>query len=131
MAKKVIEPFFKRLLIFSLSLGAVSAIFYLTLPYGLVTRVLPYLFLLFMLVTAVTYYMMYKSVKKRVIKFVNSYLIATIAKLLIYITTLMVYIMNNRDEAIPFAAAFFFLYLFYSIYEVVELIYLSKRFNAF
>ena len=131
MAKKVIEPFFKRLGIFSLSLGAVSAILYLTLPYGLVTKVLPVLFLLFMFVTAVTYYMMYKSVKKRVIKFVNSYLIATIAKLLVYITTLMVYIMNNRDEAIPFAAAFFFLYLFYSIYEVVELIYLSKKFNAF
>ncbi|MEI6898951.1 MAG: hypothetical protein WCL00_03665 [Bacteroidota bacterium] len=131
MAKKVIEPFSKRLGIFTLSLGAISAILYLTLPYGLVTKTLPFLFLLFMMVTGVTYYMMYKSVKKRAIKFVNSYLIATIAKLLVYITTLMVYIMNNRDEAIPFAAAFFFLYLFYSIYEVVELIYLSKRFNAF
>ena len=131
MAKKVIEPFFKRLGIFSLILGAFCTVIYLTMPFGLASGVLPFLFLLFITVTVATYYMMFKSVKKRAIKFVNSYLIATIVKLLIYLATLVVYIMNNRDQAIPFASAFFFLYLCYSIYEVVELIYLSKRFNAF
>ena len=125
----VVPIFLKRQAVFSLIVGAVSTILFFILQRGSFTPAFPFLFVFFNAIAFLTYYFLYKSIRNRFIKFLNSYLIATILKLFIYVTVMIFYIMNHKEDAIPFAISFFLLYLLYNIFEVIALLDLSKRFN--
>jgi hypothetical protein len=119
--------YLKQLLLFTVVLGAIGAVLSYVLPAGIITPALPYLFLFFIAVTLLGYYFMLKSVEKKFIKFLNTFLLFTTAKLLIYIIVLVVYILMHRWDAIPFGISFFLLYLCFSIHEIVSIVSYSKK----
>ena len=119
--------YLKQLVIFSLILGIVSVALYFILPVGFITPALPFLFAFFIGVTLVGYYFLLKSMEKKFIKFLNTYLLYTTFKLFIFIVILVVYILLHRADAVPFGIAFFILYLCYTIHEMISLLSYSKK----
>jgi hypothetical protein len=114
--------FFRRILVFSVILGLIATGLRFLVPAHYITPALPWLFVFFIAVTMVGYYFILRSANSRYIRFINSYLLVTVVKLFLFIGVIFLYLMNNRQDAAAFAISFFILYLFYMIFEVVNLV---------
>jgi hypothetical protein len=119
--------FLRRLLVFSAILGIIATGFYFLVPSKYITPALPFLFVFFIAVTLAGYYFLLRSIGKAFITFVNYYLLVTVLKLFLFIGAVFLYMFLNRADAVPFAISFLLLYLFYMIFEVVDLV---KEFKA-
>jgi hypothetical protein len=124
--KSVYLDFLRRLIIFSVILSFVAAGAALLLPKHYITPVLSYLFLFFIAITLISYYILIKAAHMKFIRFLNYYLLLTVIKLFLFIAVLVIYLMLNKNDAVPFALSFFLLYLCYTIFEVTEIISYSK-----
>jgi len=116
----------KRLLIFSLILGSVAAVLFFLLPSKFITPTLPFLIPFFIAVTLINAYLLIRSSQKKFIKYLNVYLLTTVVRLFLYVAVMVIYILLNKPDLIPFSITFFILYLFYTIFEVVWLVSFSK-----
>lgn len=86
-----------------------------------VTPVFPYILVFYFLVTLLILFVLGKSMQKRIRYFVNTYMLVTFVKLILFSLVIIAYILINRKDAIPFVFTFFIYYLFYTIFEVVVL----------
>jgi hypothetical protein len=124
--KSLFIDFLRKLIIFSVILSFIAIGLVFLIPKTWVTPVLPFLFAFFLGITILSYYILIKAAQKKFIRFLNYYLLTTTVKLLLFIAVLMTYIMLNRKDAVPFALAFFLLYLCYTVFEVVMIVGYSK-----
>ncbi len=125
--KSVYLSFLRNILIYSAVLGAIAIVLYFFLPKPAITPVLPFLFFFFTAITLISYYVLLSSIKAKMSRFVNTFLLLTIVKLIIYIGIMIIYVLMNRADAVPFMISFFILYLFYTVFEVVHMIGLTRR----
>ena len=86
-----------------------------------VTPVFPYILIFFYVVTLFILLIVGQSMQKRIRYFVNTYMIVTFVKLISFSIIVVVYLLVNKNDAIPFVVTFFIYYLFYAIFEVVAL----------
>lgn len=119
--------FLKRLLVFSLILGIVAVLLWITIPAPWVTPALPFLLFFFLSVTLISYYFQLKSSSERFIRFVNAYMLLMAAKLFLYIIVIVAYVFTHRSDVIPFMIAFFILYLCYTVYEAASLLQIQGK----
>jgi len=126
MMKSAYLKFLEHLLIYSAILGAVAIILYVFLPKHFITPVLPFLFFFFAAITLISNYILLRSLKSKLSRFINTFLIMTIVKLILYVGIMIIYVLLNRSDAVPFMITFFILYLFYTIFEVVKMISLTR-----
>jgi hypothetical protein len=119
----------KNLLIFSAVLGIIIWGFSWVIPQKYLSPALPYQFFFFIAFTIIVCFTLIKASRERFNKFLNTYLLVTTIKLLFFLIVIMVYIFQNRSDAAPFAISFFILYLFFSVFEVVNLVTYSKKFS--
>jgi len=124
--KSAFQLFFRNLVVFSAVLGLVILILFLILPRHYFTPSLPFSFFFFFLVTLAGYYILIRATQKRFIRFLNVYLLTTVIKLIVFIGVLVLYMMLNQKDAVPFALWFFLLYLGFTFFEVYYLISYSK-----
>ena len=124
--KSIYLDFLRRLIIFSVILSFVAFGAALILPRNYMTPVLPYLYLFFIAVTLISYYILIRAANLKFIRFLNYYLLLTVIKLFLFIAVLVIYLMLNKNDAVPFVLSFFLLYLCYTIFEVIEIISYSK-----
>ncbi len=118
--------FLRQLLIFSGIFGSATLIITLIIPTEYVSPALPFLFFFFIATSLLSFYFLLHSTKSRFIKFVNTYLLTIVIKLFIYAGIMIVYVLINRRDAIPFMLGFFIIYLFYTIFEAVSIIRYSQ-----
>lgn len=114
--------FLRRILIFSFILGIITIGTEFFAPTKYVTPALPWLIIFFLAVTLVGHYFILRSGNSKFIRFINAYLLVTIVKLFLFIGVIFLYLLHNRQDAAPFAIAFFILYLCYMIFEVIYLV---------
>jgi hypothetical protein len=114
--------FLRRLLIFSVILGILATGIAFAVPARFISPMLPLLFIFFIAVTLIGYYFILGSTSEKFIRFINAYLLVMVIKLLLFIGVIFLYLLNNRQDAAPFAISFFILYLCYMIFEVVNLV---------
>lgn len=130
MTNSLYIDFLKRILVFSGILGILAMAIWFSAPDGIVTPVLPFLLLFFLSVTLISYHLQIKSLKERFIKSVNMYMLLMAAKLILYSIVLVVYALTRRNDVVPFMAAFFILYICYTIFETVALLKIQKGTKA-
>lgn len=114
--------FLRRILVFSIVLSVIATLAWILAPARFITPVLPFMFVFFIAVTLTGYNFIIRSAKEKFIRFINSYLLVTVVKLFLFIGIIFLYLINNKQDAAPFAISFFLLYLCYTIFEVVNLI---------
>ncbi len=119
--------FLRRLLYFSAIIGMVMLFTRLFIPREYFSPVLPFLLIFFMATTMISFMVLVHSLTGRLIKFVNTFLLSTLVKLVLFITVMVGYIFLNRSDAIPFMIAFFLLYLLFTVFEVVFIVRITRN----
>lgn len=120
--KSKLKRFFIRLIIFSLVLVLFAYFLDQVLPQGSLPRVLPYLFILFFLVTLAVHYVVLRITELKPARFVSYFMLATFVKLVIYFIAVLVYVFSRKEQVLPFILSFFILYIFYTVFEVVSIL---------
>lgn len=77
----------------------------------------------------VHYYLLKARAQGNPRKFVTRFMGTTTFKLLLYLATLMVYVLIYRETALRFVIAFFVFYVMYTTFEVVVFLKQSKEFH--
>ena len=113
--KEKIKRFFIKLFLFSLILAVLAFLLGLALPENSLPSALPYLFLLFFTVTLLVHWIVLRITELKPARFVNYFMLATFAKLMIYLVAILVYVFTVHDPILPFVLAFFILYIFIKI----------------
>jgi len=119
--KKENTKFILPFTLYSLLIGLVSFAIAQALPQLKITPVYPYLLLFFYLFTLITTWFTLKSLRDKLSRFANIYMIINFMKLLLFSLIILVYAWLNRKDAGSFVITFFVYYLFFTAYEVVTL----------
>ena len=111
--------YLKQLLLFSGILAFIILAMPFILPKTYLSPALPWLIFFFTGTSLLSFYYLLQTLDKRFIRFVNTFLLTIIVKLFLYIGVMILYVLKNRHDAIPFILGFFVLYLGYTIFEAV------------
>jgi hypothetical protein len=118
--------FLRQLLVFSAIIGAILLVLFFSIPKPYLSPALPFLVLFFISTSLLSFYYLLQTLDKRFIRFVNTFLLTIIVKLALYAGVMIVYVLLNRRDAIPFMLGFFVLYLCYTIFESVCIVKISS-----
>ena len=119
--------FLKQILIFSLPVGLIAAVIAFVAPARWISPTLPFLIFFFISITLLSYYFLQKAIDQRFLRFVNTYLLITLIKLIIYVAVMVIYLLLNLSDALPFIFSFLTLYLIYTVFEVVKIVGKTKK----
>lgn len=121
-----LKRFSIRLLIATVLAALVTFLINNQLPAEWVSPAWPYL-LLFFLVTNISLYSLYiRAKEKKLSSFTNFFMLATFLKLLLYLVIIIVYLLYNREDVIPFLLTFFVYYVLFTVLEVNAVSKVSK-----
>ncbi len=86
--------------------------------------------MLITVVTTVGHLLVAKAVKKNIRKFTTAYMASVTLKLVVYLIYLLLSLLIDHTGVVQFVLTFLVLYLFYTIFEVVEVLrFLKKQSN--
>ncbi len=122
MSKKIpIKKFSLRILIFSIVIAGLAALFQWLVP-AYASPALPFIVLFFFVITLFTIFIVLRDDQgKDGQRFVSGYLLSRIVKLFSCLLFLFLYILINRQDAWKFGISFIILYFLFSIFEVILL----------
>ena len=141
MFKKLYYKYLRSMLIFSIIIVIIYILLRQFAP-ALVSINLPYLIIAFLVITAITHYIVVKTDVARMEfkpdttlpkeeqmkqltaierKFITHYMLTITIKLLGFLVLLLLYAYFNRPDFFKFATNFLALYLLYSLFEIVYL----------
>ncbi|MDR1459724.1 MAG: hypothetical protein LBI60_05875 [Bacteroidales bacterium] len=147
MLKKIFYKYLQYLLIFSIGITIIYIVLKLVVP-DIVSSNLPYLILAFVVVTAITHYIITRSDVERLNlkpnpdlnkdeqmkeitaierRFISHYMLITTIKLLSFLILLLLYAYFCREDAVRFLLNFMVIYLLFSVYEII---YIKKPINS-
>ena len=113
-----IKKFSFRIILFSAIIAGLTVLFQWLFP-QYASPALPFIVLFFFIITLLTMFIVLRDDKGREAKkFVSSYMLSRVIKLLSCLVFLLFYILVKKDDAIRFAIAFLVIYFLYSIFEV-------------
>ena len=139
MLKKIYYKYLQSLLIFSI----VVTVLYITLRYfvpDIVSHNLHFLIVIFVLVTAVTHYVVVRTDVERMEyradpelskeeqmkgiaaierKFITRYMLVLVVKILSFLVFIALYAYFNKGDAMRFMLNFMVIYLLYSVFEII------------
>lgn len=102
-------------------------ILYLSTSGSYLSPAIPVLIPFFFVVTAGVYYIMLQSSVNRFPRFVNSFMMLTFGKIMLYVIAIIIYVLLNKADAFPFVSAFFIFYIMFTVYEVSAFLRDSKK----
>jgi len=113
-----IKKFSFRIILFSAIIAGLVVVFQWLFP-QYASPALPFIVLFFFIITLLTMFIVLRDDKgKEEKKFVSSYMLSRVIKLLSCLVFLLVYVLVNKEDAIRFAISFLLVYFLYSIFEV-------------
>lgn len=116
--KKIFRRFLIQITILTAILYLIWGLTLILFPLHWLSPATPVMILFFLVVTAGIYYVMLQSASNRFPRFVNSFMVITLGKILLYAVLIVIYAMLNKPDAMAFIIAFFILYLVYTVFEV-------------
>lgn len=114
--------FLKKLVLFSAIIAAVSYFVYFYFIPIYYLQIFPFVLLFFMISTVAVHAVLMKSLEKRPLLFVNTFMLSTIVKLFVYLIFLVIYLAIDRANALIFTIYFLSLYFLYTGFEVVVIL---------
>lgn len=121
---------FKKLAIqftsFVILLMVVTMLLEYLVPALKITVYWPVILLVMYIITLGILYLLVNSFESRMVKFVNTYLLVSFSKMLLFAVLLFIYAWLNPDDAVSFILTFLVYYLALLVYEVVVLVRLKQ-----
>lgn len=118
----MLKKYIIRLLIFSLFIALIAFALYATVLSQFYLPVMPWVLLFFVLISLATHYILIKSGESRITKFSTSFMGVTSIKLFLYLIFIVVYLINDKSNALVFVISFFILYLLFTVFETSTLL---------
>ena len=121
--------FVKRLMVFTVILGAIGLGITYLIPAEFVNPTLPFLYLFFFSATGIIHYILLKVAQKRTAGFINYFMLLTFGKLMFFLTIILVYALAFREDAVQFIITFFILYVFFTAFEIQQSLVHNRKVN--
>ena len=118
----MLKKYIIRLLVFSAILSALSFGLFSFVLQQYYLPVFPYLIAFFIIISILVHVILLKASNFRIAKFSTFYMGSTTAKLFLYIIFLIIYVLVDKENAVPFLLTFFVLYFLYTIFETFSLL---------
>lgn len=118
--------FLKKLFLFTLILALLGTGVAYLLPDEFVSPTLPYLYVFFFSATLLVHFVLLQVAVKKASSFVNYFMLLTFGKLMFFLTIVLVYALARKEDAVQFILAFFILYVFFTVFEVLESLSLTR-----
>jgi len=112
--------FVKNLIIFSVILVVAGFAAQYVISEKFLSVVWPFLFVFFFAITLLVNYSLRKLQRKKESSFIRMFMLLTFAKLMFFLFVMVIYAFIYRNDAVAFIVNFFVLYLFYTIFEVIQ-----------
>lgn len=119
--------FTRALILFSIIIALLSIGAMYLLPVNYITPMLPYLLVFFLIISLAVYYFIEKASAKRFSMFTNYFMIATMLKILTFLTIIILYAFTNKYDAIPFILTFFLFYVGFTTFEVIWMLRMREQ----
>ena len=113
-----LKRFSIRLLIAALMAALATLLVNSFLPAEWTSPVWPYLLLFFLVVNISLYGLYVRAKEKKLSSFTNFFMLATFLKLVLYLVVIVIYLLFNREDVIPFMFNFFIYYVLFTALEV-------------
>lgn len=115
--KDLINRFIRNLIFFTAAIAISSlAVSYFTS--GIITRFWPFLLMLFAGITLTLVTLLVSASEKKFSKFSNTFMIASMLKILMLLIIIAAYSFKFRDDAIRFSVTLFVFYILYLVFEI-------------
>ncbi|MFA5970843.1 MAG: hypothetical protein WC780_00730 [Lentimicrobiaceae bacterium] len=123
--KELVNRFIRNLTIFTAIL-AVSGLAVSYFTTGLITRFWPFLLLLFAGITLTFVSLLISASEKKFSKFSNTFMIASMLKIMILLALIAGYSFKFKDDAIRFSITLLTFYLLYLAFEIFWLLKIQR-----
>ena len=121
------RQFIIRILIFTIIIAAIASALFLTVLKMWYLAVYPYQIILIATVTTIGHLLVIKASLQNSRRFATAFLASVTLKLMIYLTFMLVYLLIDHSQVIPFVLTFIILYIFFTVFEVVQVLNFIKR----
>lgn len=119
--------FVVKILIFTLVIFAIATILFHTVFKMWYLAAFPYLLLLIATVTTIGHLLIIKASDQNPQKFTTAYMASVTIKLIVYLSFMLIYLLIDRSQVIPFVCTFITFYTLYTIFEVVNVLAFIKK----
>ncbi|MBO7277050.1 MAG: hypothetical protein J6U84_03710 [Bacteroidales bacterium] len=116
--------YFSKLSIFSMAICFVSLFARLFLPAEFLSEDLPYYIVMFYVVTAISFVVLYK---KRKTNFVPTFMLTKIIKFLTYIFVLILVFLLDIETNIKFAVSYCIIFFLFLVFDTITISQLSRK----
>ena len=118
--------FIKKLFLYTVFIAVIGAAAAYLLPANYITPTLPFLYVFFFAATLLVHYVLLQVSLKKASSFINYFMLLTFGKLIFFLSIVLAYALLRREDAAQFIIAFFVLYIFFTVFEVVQSLSLTK-----
>jgi len=126
----IYKIFVKKTIYLTLIFFVFYAVILFSLPGKYVSPAVPGIILFFAIFTSTVFYYQIEASIKKTSKFVNFFLIATVFKLILFLTLVLIYALLNKGDAVNFIISFFIIYLVFSAFELVQLLKVQDKMTS-
>lgn len=125
--KSSLSSYAKNLLVLTIAAGLVTFGLYFVLPTTWFSPALPVLFAFYYACSLISFMILGRSIQQKFSRFTSVFMLTTAGKLFLFIAIMITYSFINKKDAIPFLLNFFILYLVFTIFEVTQVVGLTKK----
>ena len=123
----VARQFLLKITILSILIFVSSAILFSTVLKTWYFAAYPYQILVIALVTTVGHLWILKATGQNMRRFTTAFMASVTLKLMVYLTFMLVYLLLNKSQVIPFALTFIVFYFIFTIFEVIQVLSVIKN----
>lgn len=121
------QQFITKILIFTILVFIITSALFSTVLKIWYFAAYPYQILLIALVTTIGHIWILKAAGQNTRKFTTSFMASVTLKLMVYLTFMLIYLMIDRSQVIPFVLTFIILYISFTIFEVIQVLNYIKK----
>lgn len=121
------RQFIVKILIFTMVVFAIASALFSTVLKTWYFAAFPYQLLLIVAVTTIGHLWILKAAGQNTRRFSTAFIASVTLKLIVYLTFMLVYLLIDHSQAIPFALTFIVFYTLFTIFEVVQVLNFIKK----
>lgn len=116
------RQFIVKIIIFSLVIFAIATALFSTVFKIWYLASYPYLILLVAAVTTLGHLWILRASAQNTMKFNTAFMASVTLKLMVYLLFMLIYLLIDRSQVIPFVLTFITFYLLFTIFEVIQVL---------
>jgi hypothetical protein len=121
------RQFIVKISILTIAIFAIAATLFSTVLKQWYFAAYPYQLLLIALLTTIGHLWIIKASDQNTRKFTTAYMASVTLKLLVYLTFLLVCLLIDHSQVIPFVLTFIIFYILYTVFEVMQVLSFIKK----